>query len=256
MTDTAHTGTPLNLGAAQPLALNGQRILITGAAGGIGAATARVCAALGARLLLADRTPPQALADELRAGGADAVALAFDVTDRAANEAAIAEHGLPDAVVLNAGFCPWDDWLAADWDAAFDQVIDVNLRSVVHLVRAVLPGMTARGSGRIVIIGSVAGRMGGLRASPHYAAAKGGVATLVKWFARRAAPHGVNVNAVAPGATATGMTDGQAFDVSGIPAGRMAAPAEIALPIAFLCSPAASYIHGTTLDVNGGVYMD
>lgn len=243
-------------GAAQALVLRGQRVLITGAAGGIGSATARVCAALGAELLLADLNPPHALAAELHAQGVSATALGLDVADRAATEALIAQLGVPDAVVLNAGFCPWDDWLEAGWDEVFDTVIDVNLRSVVHMMRAVLPGMIERGSGRVVLVSSMAGRMGGLKASPHYVAAKGGVGALVKWFARRGAPHGVNVNGVAPGATLSGMTQDQQFDATGIPAGRMAEPAEIALPIAFLCSPAASYICGTTLDVNGGVFMN
>lgn len=243
-------------GTAQALSLQGQRVLITGAAGGIGSATARVCAALGAELILVDLLAPQVLADELQAQGGKATAVVLDVANRVATEALIAQIGIPDAVVLNAGWCPWDDWLESDWDQRFDAVIDINLRSVVHMMRAVLPGMVERGRGRVVLVSSMAGRMGGLKASPHYVAAKGGVGALVKWFARRGAPHGVNVNAVAPGATQSAMTQDQQFDATGIPVGRMAKPTEIALPIAFLCSPAASYICGTTLDVNGGVFMN
>jgi NAD(P)-dependent dehydrogenase (short-subunit alcohol dehydrogenase family) len=134
-------------------------------------------------------------------------------------------------------------------------VMDVNVRGVVNVARVCLPVMRERRAGRIVIVGSVAGRMGGLRASPHYVAAKGGVHAVVKWLARRGAPDGVLVNGVAPGATVSPMTEGQEFDIDGIPLGRMARPEEIAWPIAFLCSDAASYVCGTVLDVNGGVYM-
>src|SRR3546814_6718580 len=90
--------------------------------------------------------------------------------------------------------------------------------------------------------------MGGLRASPHYVIAKGGINALVKWLAKKAAPHGITVNAVAPGATATNMVHGQEFDEQSIPLRRMATPREIAMPVAFLCSDAASYICGTILD--------
>lgn len=239
-----------------PFSLHGRNVLITGAAGGIGGAAARACATLGARLLLADLAAPGALAAELRDVGASVDSVAFDVTDRAATEAVVAGAGTLDAVVINAGYCPWDDWHDDGWDAVFDKTIDVNLHGVMHLSRAVLPGMTQRGRGKIVLVSSVAGRMGGLRASPHYVAAKGGVNAFVKWLARKAAPHGVNVNALAPGATVSGMTQGQSFDTGDIPLKRLAQPADIAWPIAFLCSDASNYMCGTILDVNGGVYLN
>ncbi len=225
-------------------------------AGGIGGATARACARLGADLVLADLEAPQALADELRALGRTVAAYGFDVCDRAATEQVVAASGPLDAVVVNAGFCPWDDWNEDGWDAVFDQTIAVNLHAVMHLSRAALAAMAPRGQGKIVLVSSVAGRMGGLRASPHYVAAKGGVNAFVKWLARKAAPVGVNVNALAPGATASAMTATQSFDVSGIPLGRMAGPEDMAWPIAFLCSDAANYMCGTILDVNGGVYLN
>jgi NAD(P)-dependent dehydrogenase (short-subunit alcohol dehydrogenase family) len=246
----------VDTGNKTPFALTGKTILITGAAGGIGAETARVCAGLGASLVLVDLEEPIALAQALRLDGAIVRSGAFDIRDRAAMERFIASVDTPDAVIANAGFCPWDDWNDDDWDRAFDQVIDVNLRSVINLIRACLPRMGERGQGRVVIVSSVAARMGGLKASPHYVASKGGVGALVKWLARKAAPLGVTVNAVAPGPTISGMTEGQSFDTASIPLGRMARPAEVALPIAFLCTEGASYICGATLDVNGGVYMN
>ncbi|AUA56143.1 3-oxoacyl-[acyl-carrier-protein] reductase FabG [Achromobacter spanius] len=238
-----------------PCALEGKTILITGAAGGIGSATARVCAEQGASLVLADRDAPEPLAAELRARNVPARAVAFDVTDRAATEAAIAGIDRLDALVANAGYCPWDDWNAEGWDQVFHQVIDINLLGVMHLTRAALAKMAGQGCGRMVLVSSVAARMGGLAASPHYVAAKGGTHAFVKWLARKAAESGVNVNSVAPGATDTGMTHGAALDTNKIPLRRMAQPREIALPIAFLCSDGASYLCGATLDVNGGVYM-
>ena len=238
-----------------PCALEGKTILITGAAGGIGSETARVCAEQGASLVLADREAPVALAAELRQQGVKARALAFDVTDRAAAEAAVAGIERLDALVANAGYCPWDDWNAEGWDHVFHQVIDINLLGVMHLTRAALAKMAEAGAGRMVLVSSVAARMGGLAASPHYVAAKGGTHAFVKWLARKAAESGVTVNSVAPGATDTGMTQGAPLDANRIPLRRMAQPREIALPIAFLCSDGASYICGATLDVNGGVYM-
>jgi NAD(P)-dependent dehydrogenase (short-subunit alcohol dehydrogenase family) len=134
--------------------------------------------------------------------------------------------------------------------------MDVNVMGVLNVVRAALPGMKARKRGRIVVVSSMAARMGGLAASPHYVAAKGGAAALVRWMARSFAPAGINVNGVAPGATATPMTENQPLNLASVPLQRMAHPSEIAHPIAFLCSDAASYICGTMLDVNGGAYMN
>ena len=115
--------------------------------------------------------------------------------------------------------------------------------------------MIERRSGRIVMVGSLAGRMGGLIAGPHYVASKGGVHALVKWLARQAGPHGVLVNGVAPASVETPLMSEQPVDLERIPLGRKARPEEIAWPIAFLCSAASSYICGAVLDINGGVYM-
>lgn len=239
-----------------PFSLTNQTVLITGAGGGIGTQTARICATLGANLILADQYEPKDLAAELLQAGARCQTTAFDVRDRHATEQLLETIGTPDAVVVNAGFCPWDNWDDDDWDIVFDTVIDVNVKSVVHLTRAILPGMMKRGHGKIIVISSIAARSGGLRASPHYIAAKGGVSAMVKWLARKAAPAGVQVNAVCPGATQTAMTNGQPFDLNAIPLGRMANTQEIALPIAFLLGRGSDYMAGATLDVNGGAFMN
>ena len=236
--------------------LSGQRVLITGAAGGIGEMTARVCASLGAALLLVDQRPTERLAQQLREAGGEAQAFSCDVANRSEVEALAASTGPVDALVLAAGICPWDDWQEPGWDEVFDQVMAVNLHGPIHFARAWLPGMIERKGGRMVLIGSVAGRIGGLVASAHYVAAKAGLHALVKWLAKRGAPPGVLVNGIAPGPIDTEMTRGQPFDLSQIPLGRMGVADEIAWPIAFLCSPAASYVTGTVLDVNGGLYMN
>lgn len=237
-------------------ALTGERILVTGARRGIGAAAARICASLGAELALVDRDKAEDIVAEIGAAGGVARSFAADVASRDGMERIAGEIGEVDGLVLGAAICPFgEDWLAPDWDESFERVMNVNVLGPLHAVRAFLPGMMERRHGRIVLVGSLAGRMGGLIAGPHYVASKGGVHALVKWLARQAAPHGVLVNGIAPASVETPMMDGQPVDVGRIPLGRMAKPEEVAWPIAFLCSGAASYICGTVLDVNGGVYM-
>ena len=237
--------------------LSGSRVLITGAAGGIGAATARLCASLGARLTLADRVDLErlrALADQI--GGAAAV-YHCDVSDRHQVEAMVAQCGPFDALADTAGICPFDDdWMAPDWnETAFMQVMRVNVLGPINLVRAVLPGMVERRYGRIALCGSIAGWSGGLRAGPHYSASKGGVHALVRWFSQRATPHGVTVNGVAPGPVASGMTHGGGYQADVYPMKRMGQPEEIASILTFLCSPGASYLAGAVIDANGGTYL-
>ncbi len=228
---------------------------MVGAAGGIGQATARVMATLGADVVLVDRAPPDALARRIRDEGGSAVALGGDVTDAARRAVILDAAGQLDILVYLAALCPWDDWTEEGWDDVFDDVIAVNLKAPLQLARAIMPGMAARGGGRIVLVGSVAGRMGGLIAGPHYVASKGGLHALVKWLAQRGSPQNVLVNGLAPASTETAMIAGQPVDLRRIPLRRTSHPDEIAWPIAFLCSPAASYICGTVLDVNGGVAM-
>jgi NAD(P)-dependent dehydrogenase (short-subunit alcohol dehydrogenase family) len=236
--------------------LTGQRIVITGAAEGIGAATAQVCAALGAETVLVDIKTSAAVANSIqRAGGKAEVAVA-DASSRDDIERVASQAGPVDALVANAAICPWDeDWRDNMWDDSFDRVMAVNVLGPIHAARAFLPGMIQRRNGRIVLVGSLAGRMGGLIAGPHYVASKGAVHALVKWLARQAASHNVIVNGIAPASVETPMMRGRTVDLERIPLGRTAKPEEIAWPIAFLCSAASSYVCGTVLDVNGGVYM-
>ena len=236
--------------------LSGRTILITGASGGIGAETARVCASYGANLVLLDIAGPVDVAKEVAERFNVLVsAHGLDVRDRPAVELLVNRLAQLDAVVANAAVCPWDDWNDEGWDTVFRTVIEINILGVVNLLRPTMSKMAASGGGKVVLISSVAARMGGLKASPHYVASKGGIASLLKWFARKGAETNVNVNCVSPGATATAMTRGAMIETSGVPLRRMANPRDIALPVAFLCSDGANYMCGATLDVNGGVYM-
>lgn len=237
-----------------PFDLSGQRVFITGAAGGIGSATARLCAAHGASLILADVAPSDATKSKLGGiGGTDIHQL--DSSDRAAVEALAARIGPIDSLVDTAAICPFDDWTTPGWDETLDRVLAVNIKGPINLTRAFLPAMQARRRGRIVLCGSIAGHMGGVRSGAHYAFSKGGLHAFVRWLARRAAEHNVLVNAVAPGPVDTGMTSGQGYQPDAFPLRRMASPDEIASCIAYLCGPGASYATGAIFDVNGGTHF-
>jgi NAD(P)-dependent dehydrogenase (short-subunit alcohol dehydrogenase family) len=237
--------------------MHGLRVLITGAAGGIGSETAKLCSQLGATTLLADVGSHLSGMESLAASltGVEAVT-SLDISDRHAVEALIATYPPFDALIDTAAICPFDeDWMQPDWDEKFHRVMKVNVLGPINLVRAVMPGMIERKHGSIALCGSIAGWMGGLLAAPHYVASKGGVHALVRWFAQRATPHQVRVNAVAPGPIATGMTDGQPYNKDNYPMKRMGEPQEIANALVFLSSPAASFIAGSVMDVNGAVLM-
>jgi NAD(P)-dependent dehydrogenase (short-subunit alcohol dehydrogenase family) len=236
--------------------LSGRRIVITGAAAGIGAACAAVCARLGAEVVLVDIAGSQRVAEAIRSDGGRASSFVADAASGSDMERLSAEIGAADGLVLNAAICPWDDdWLAAEWDASFDRVMAVNVLGPIHALRAFLPAMVGRRRGHVVFVGSLAGRSGGLIAGPHYVASKGAVHALVKWLARQVAPQNVIVNGVAPASIETPMMRDRQVDLDRIPLGRMGKAEEIGWPIAFLCSDAASYICGAVIDVNGGVYM-
>ena len=236
--------------------LSGRRIVITGAAGGIGAASAAVCARLGAEVLLVDIVGSERVVEAIQSDGGRASSFVADAASGSDMERLSAEIGAADGLVLNAAICPWDDdWLAAEWDASFNRVMAVNVLGPIHALRAFLPAMVDRRRGHVVFVGSLAGRSGGLIAGPHYVASKGAVHALVRWLARQVAPQNVIVNGVAPASIETPMMHDRPVDLDRIPLGRMGKAEEIGWPIAFLCSDAASYICGAVIDVNGGVYM-
>ncbi len=238
------------------LSLEGRRVLVTGAASGVGRATALALAALGAELLLADRAALDAARAEVEAAGGQCQARQGDLAD----DAFLGElfQGAPLRAVAHCAAIlkgrPWRE--DPDWRTRFAEVMDVNVRVPLTLGALAIEHMAAHGGGAIVLVGSVAGRTGGTSPTtpPDYAASKGAVHALIKLLSRQGVGRGVLVNGVAPGPVETPMTRG--FDqMDRLPLGRMAKPAELGWPIAFLCTPAASYLSGALIDVNGGAFV-
>lgn len=244
--------------------LTGRRALVTGGATGIGEAIALGLAAAGAQVALTYRShrPEEALAAIAGLGvkAASVEADFLDMDERGAEKvvalAADALGGL-DILVNNAGIIHRDasvDMPLADWR----RVLSVNLDAVWLLSQAAGRRMVAQGSGKIVIVSSVLGLQGGLRV-PAYTASKHAIIGLTRALCNEWAPHGINVNAIAPGYTATDNTQALRDDpvrskalLERIPAGRYADPSEMSGAAVFLASDAASYCHGSVVTVDGG----
>jgi 3-oxoacyl-[acyl-carrier protein] reductase len=249
----------------QPNCLSGDVALVTGASRGIGRAIAEQLARAGATVIGTATTQAGAegIAQRLAELGAPGRAAVLDVCDGAACEALVEgigkEFGRLSILVNNAGITR--DTLAMrmkdeDWSA----VIDTNLSAVFRMSRAVLRGMMKAKQGRIINITSVVGASGNA-GQANYAAAKAGVAGMTRALARELGSRNITVNCVAPGFIDTDMTRGlneaqtQAL-LGQIPLGRLGQGEEVAAAVLFLASPAASYISGATLHVNGGMYMN
>lgn len=236
-----------------PFSLAGSRVLISGASGGIGRATAKLCTDLGADIVLVDLKAPEDVA-AAASGGRKAEAYGCDLSDRSEVERLAGTTGRVDAVVDLAAICPAGDWHVPGWNDELMRVLSVNVGGPLNLMHAYFPMMLDQGAGRVVLTGSLAGHTGGLRAAPHYAASKGAVHALVRWFAQRGTPKNVLVNGIAPGTTDTPMILNQGYDPTVFPQKRFGRPEEIAGAVVFLLSPASSFVSGVILDVNGGIY--
>ncbi|WP_112873972.1 3-oxoacyl-ACP reductase FabG [Paracoccus endophyticus] len=241
--------------------LTGKTALITGASGGIGGAVAAALHAAGASVALSGtrEAPLRALAERL---GERAHVVAANLSDPAAVDAlpkqAAQAMGSVDILINNAGITR-DNLFMRMSDDEWDQVIAVNLTSSFRLARGVLRGMMKARWGRIVSITSVVGTTGN-PGQANYAAAKAGLVGLSKSLASEVASRGITVNCVAPGFIQTAMTDALTDEQKGriltqIPAGRMGSPDDIAAAVLYLASPAAGYVTGATLHVNGGMAM-
>ncbi|MEV6864998.1 SDR family NAD(P)-dependent oxidoreductase [Streptosporangium subroseum] len=241
--------------AARPVAV------ITGAAGGVGLAVARRLGSDGMQIVACDQHESvDQVARELTADGIPARGMRFDVRDERAVEAAIADvcrrEGPPSAVVVAHGVpgpstpvwrCEPQEWR---------EVMEVNLTGAYLVCRAVLPSMLELGSGRIVLIASMAGKEGNPNSSA-YSASKAGMIALAKSLGRETATSGVLVNAVAPGVIDTPMLRHASAELlqhmtSRIPMGRIARPEEVAATVAWLCSSECSFSTGAVFDLSGG----
>jgi 3-oxoacyl-[acyl-carrier protein] reductase len=238
--------------------LDGKLAIVTGAARGIGRASALALTRAGADVALMDVLDVEEAAGAVRVAGGRPIARRVDVSDRMAVQEAVAdlsaERGGIDVLVTAAGIYGTTSGLDDLNEEEVEQVLAVNLKGTLWMVQAAYPHMTERG-GKIVCIGSVAGKVGGLLAGPHYVASKGGIHALVKWLAKAGAPHGVYANGIAPGAIETDMIEGKGYAADYCPLGRLGQPEDIAEAVVFLASPASNYITGIVLDVNGGYYM-
>jgi NAD(P)-dependent dehydrogenase (short-subunit alcohol dehydrogenase family) len=244
--------------------LDGNVALVTGASRGIGRAIAERLAAEGADVALNDHAPRgddmDAAVAAVAAHGSAADYFQADVSDASAVQTMVdgvlERYERIDIVVNNAGVaCPGaiEDLSEADWD----RTLGINLKGQFLVSRAVIPGMRARGAGRIVNIASELGLVGEADLSP-YCASKAGVIGLTKSLARELAPARVRVNCVAPGPTDTSIlrdTERTPEYLATIPLGRLGTPAEIAWAVWYLASPHAEWITGQVLSPNGGVVM-
>ncbi len=250
------------------LALTGKVALITGASSGIGAATATLFAALGARVAIGyqgNKEGAELVRSQIIATGAEAIICQADVA-RADGVTSLFTQvanalGPLEILVNNAGSLLERLPILKITEERWDAVIDLNLKSAVLCSQAAAASMIERRSGAIINIGSIAGRNGGGPGAGPYAAAKAGLMTFTRSLAKELAPYGVRVNCVSPGVIDTPFhktfSTPQMMNnfVEAIPLGRVGTPMECAKVIAFLASDAASYIVGETIEVNGGQLM-
>jgi 3-oxoacyl-[acyl-carrier protein] reductase len=249
---------------ASLLDLSGQVALVTGASRGIGRAIAELFAEAGARVAMLARSPEplERAADAMRQqhGASKILALPADVAVEAQVSAAVQQvagvWGRLDILVNNAGlirFGPIDQISPSEWM----QVLGANLTGAYLCSRAAAPLMRQQGHGRIVNVASISGQTGGVSGGADYAASKGGLIAFTKALARDLAPHGVTVNAIAPGQIDAdpNLLSAEARErvIAMVPLGRLGEPREVAYAALFLASPMAGYITGATLDVNGGI---
>ena len=245
--------------------LNGKVALVTGASRGIGQAIALELARLGATVVGTATSEEGAarISAYLGVAGLKGEGAVLEVRDAAQVDALLAQiektHGAVAILVNNAGITR-DNLAMRMKDEEWEAVIDTNLKAVFRLSKAVMRGMMKARSGRIINVTSVVGHSGN-PGQANYCAAKAGVTGMSRALARELGSRNITVNCVAPGMIETDMTHGlddklKESMLASIPLGRLGAPQDVAAAVAFLASPAAAYITGTTIHVNGGMLME
>jgi len=257
---------------SRPIDLRGRVAVVTGAARGIGRVIALALAREGADIMVADVLPTGDTVGRVGESGRRAIGARCDVT-RGGDVSALVEDtmqafGRIDVLVNNAGVLHrsgLEDTTAQTWY----RDLDVTLTGAFRVTQAVFPIMKRQGYGKIVNISSVSGKIGGTvskatgdpgvasgRSGPAYAAAKGGLLAFTRWVAKDGGQYGIWCNAVCPGPVESEMTRGFQYGVENLPIPRMAQPEDIAEAVVFLASPAANYVTGQALNVDGGMVMD
>ena len=245
--------------------LEGQIVLVTGASRGIGAAIMHALASAGAKVIGTATTEAGALAIQQRIVDArwQGAGVVLNVADTTQCDNVVkdieANFGAVSILVNNAGITR-DTLLMRMKDEDWQSVIDTDLTSVFRLSRAVIKSMMKARTGRIISIGSVVGGMGN-PGQVNYVAAKAGLVGFTKALAREVGSRGITVNCVAPGFIATDMTKALSESqvaklLENIPLGRLGHPDDVAQAVLFLAMPTAAYVTGSTIHVNGGMYMD
>lgn len=249
--------------------LTGRTAVITGASRGIGAATALAFARQGAAKVVLHfnsyRQGAEETAAQISSAGAQVSMIQADLATTDGMHELIRrvrdEAPAVDILVNNAGHLVKRAKLAESTEEVYDSVMNLNVKSLWFLTQAVVPSMIERHSGFIVNVSSIAARNGGGPGATMYSAAKAAVSAITKGWAKELAPHGIRVNAVSPGTVDNHFhevhSNRQILDsmVAQTPAGRLGTNDEVADTILFLCSDASRYIHGQTIEINGGMYM-
>jgi 3-oxoacyl-[acyl-carrier protein] reductase len=244
-----------------PVDLAGRVAIVTGGARGIGRATCLTLAREGADVVICDVLSLAETLAEIHKQNRQAIGLRCDVAHpedvTQVVDQTIREFGKVDILVSNAGVMgktglPIENISLRDWDFH----LNINLKGAFLFCQAVWPILIKQGRGKIVCIGSIAGKIGGVLAGPDYCASKGGIHAMVKSLAKKGASSGIYVNAIAPGPIRTPMTQNEPYKDGMVPLGRLGEPEDIAEAVLFLVSSASNFITGTILDVNGGILMD
>ena len=246
--------------ASGPIDLTGRVAMVTGASRGIGRAICLALAREGASVGLCDILPSPETARKIRSMGREDLEVQCDIRKKASIFSAVNQivdsFGRIDILVNNAGILgdsnkQFEKYSEDEWDL----LLQTNLRGVFLMTQAVWPYLKKQGNGKVICVGSIAGRIGGVLAGPHYCASKGGIHAFVKWAAKRGATLGIYVNGIAPGPIKTPMTTNEPYKDTMVPLGRLGEPEDVAEIAVFLASQASNFITGNIIDVNGGILM-